>query len=99
MMSKHTHSRPSQPAPPAASSPRKPDAQRPDTTGTPAKSQAKPRLLAAPQRRLSSEEQFQLTQMRAYYLWEQAGRPDGDAARERFWFLAESEITPPPPGA
>jgi hypothetical protein len=53
--------------------------------------------MAAPPRRLASEEEFQLTQMRAYYLWEQAGRPDGDAAREHFWLQAESEIAAPLP--
>ena len=30
---------------------------------------------------------------RAYFLWEQAGRPDGDASR--FWFEAEREIGNP----
>ncbi|HUR53235.1 MAG TPA: DUF2934 domain-containing protein [Gemmataceae bacterium] len=30
---------------------------------------------------------------RAYYLWEQAGRPDGDGAE--FWFEAEREIGNP----
>lgn len=41
---------------------------------------------------VSPEERFRLIQIRAYGLWEQAGRPDGDAARERFWCDAESEI-------
>lgn len=40
----------------------------------------------------SDEEQFRLTQVRAYDLWEQAGKPDGDEARDRFWFEAESEM-------
>ncbi len=40
----------------------------------------------------SPEERFRLIQIRAYGLWEKAGRPDGDAARERFWCDAESEI-------
>jgi hypothetical protein len=40
----------------------------------------------------SAEERFRLIQMRAYELWEQAGRPGGDAARERCWCEAESEI-------
>jgi len=40
----------------------------------------------------SPEERFRLIQMHAYELWEQAGRPGGDAARERFWCEAESEI-------
>ena len=30
---------------------------------------------------------------RAYFLWEQAGRPDGDG--QRFWFQAQSEIGNP----
>ena len=41
---------------------------------------------------VSAEERFRLIQMRAYDLWEHAGRPGGDAARERFWCEAESEI-------
>ena len=41
---------------------------------------------------VSAEERFRLIQIRAYGLWEQAGRPGGDAARERFWCDAESEI-------
>jgi len=39
-----------------------------------------------------AEERFRLIQARAYALWEQAGKPDGDAARERFWREAEKEI-------
>jgi Protein of unknown function (DUF2934) len=30
--------------------------------------------------------------IRAHRLWEQAGKPDGDAAREQFWCEAEKEI-------
>ena len=41
---------------------------------------------------VSAEERSRLIQIRAYGLWEQAGRPGGDAARERFWCDAESEI-------
>jgi hypothetical protein len=41
---------------------------------------------------ISPEERFRLIQARAYGLWEQAGRPDGDAAREQFWCEAEAEI-------
>jgi hypothetical protein len=41
---------------------------------------------------VSPEERYRLIQIRAYDLWEQAGRPGGDAARERFWCEAESEI-------
>lgn len=48
---------------------------------------------AAPARKeVSAEERLQLIQLRAYSLWEQAGRPGGDAARERFWCQAEKEI-------
>jgi hypothetical protein len=39
-----------------------------------------------------AEERFRLIQARAYALWEQAGKPDGDAARQRFWCEAEKEI-------
>ena len=42
---------------------------------------------------ISTEERSRLIRERAYGLWEQAGRPDGDAARERFWCEAEAEIT------
>ena len=42
--------------------------------------------------KVSAEEQSQLTQIRAYGLWEQAGKPSGDAAREQFWCDAEKEI-------
>ena len=41
---------------------------------------------------VSPEERFRLIQICAYGLWEQAGRPGDDAARERFWCEAESEI-------
>jgi Protein of unknown function (DUF2934) len=41
---------------------------------------------------VGEEERFRLIQTRAYGLWEQAGKPDGDAARERFWREAEKEI-------
>ncbi len=48
---------------------------------------------AAPARQaLSAEERLRLIQLRAYDLWEQAGRPGGDEARERFWCEAEKEI-------
>jgi DUF2934 family protein len=40
----------------------------------------------------SAQESFRLIQMRAYDLWEQAGRPGGDAVREHLWYRAESEI-------
>jgi len=41
---------------------------------------------------INAEERFGLIQVRAYGLWEQAGRPGGDADRERFWCEAEKEI-------
>lgn len=31
--------------------------------------------------------------VRAYVLWERAGRPNDHAAQERFWFDAEKELT------
>jgi hypothetical protein len=31
-------------------------------------------------------------QVRAYTLWEQAGRPEGEGARNQFWFRAETEV-------
>jgi hypothetical protein len=42
--------------------------------------------------RLTPEQEFQLIQMRAYYLWQQAGSPVGDAARDRFWLQAQREV-------
>jgi Protein of unknown function (DUF2934) len=48
--------------------------------------------LAPAGQEVSPEVRFRLIQIRAYGLWEQAGRPGGDAARERFWCDAESEI-------
>ena len=48
---------------------------------------------SAPARQMvREEERSRLIQVRAYGLWEQAGKPDGDAARERFWREAEKEI-------
>ena len=41
---------------------------------------------------ISAEERSRLIHERAYGLWEQAGRPGGDADRERFWCEAEQEI-------
>jgi hypothetical protein len=35
---------------------------------------------------------FPQIQLRAYQLWEQAGRPGDDDARQRFWLEAENEI-------
>jgi hypothetical protein len=37
--------------------------------------------------------------IRAYALWEQAGKPDGDATREHFWREAEQEFTMSPEGS
>jgi hypothetical protein len=42
--------------------------------------------------KVSAEEQSRSIQVRAYGLWEQAGKPGGDAARERCWYEAEAEI-------
>ena len=41
------------------------------------------------------EEQFGLIQVCAYGLWEQAGKPNDDGSRERFWLEAEKAITAP----
>jgi hypothetical protein len=43
-------------------------------------------------RELSAEEQCRQIQIRAYGLWERAGKPGGDAASERFWYEAENRI-------
>ena len=40
----------------------------------------------------SPEERFHLVQVRAYCLWEQGGKPNDDASRERFWCEAEKAI-------
>ncbi len=40
----------------------------------------------------SDEERFRLIQVRAYRLWELAGKPAGDAAQERAWHAAEEEV-------
>ena len=42
--------------------------------------------------KLSEEKRARLIQVRAYELWEQGGKPDGNAASERFWCEAEKEI-------
>jgi hypothetical protein len=39
------------------------------------------------------EERFALIQVCAYGLWEQAGKPNDDESRERFWYEAEKKIT------
>lgn len=43
--------------------------------------------------KISEEERCRLIQVRAYELWEQAGKPDESSASERFWCEAEREIT------
>ena len=42
---------------------------------------------------ISDDERSRSIQVRAYDLWEQAGRPDGDADQVQFWCEAEREIT------
>jgi hypothetical protein len=44
---------------------------------------------------VGAEDRFQSIQVRAYGLWEEAGRPGDDAARERFWCEAEKEFLLP----
>jgi hypothetical protein len=44
----------------------------------------------SPNRPTASEE---LIRARAYYLWEQAGRPEGDGVQ--FWLEAEKELSNP----
>ena len=39
------------------------------------------------------DERFGLIQVYAYGLWEQAGKPNDDGSRERFWLEAEKAIT------
>jgi hypothetical protein len=42
------------------------------------------------------EERSGSIRLRAYDLWEQAGWPDGEADRVRFWCEAEKELTSAP---
>jgi hypothetical protein len=42
--------------------------------------------------KVGKEDRSQLIRDRAHALWEQSGKPDGDAAREGFWYEAEKEI-------
>lgn len=42
--------------------------------------------------KLSEEKRARLIQVRAYELWERGGKPDGNAASERFWCEAEKDI-------
>jgi hypothetical protein len=48
--------------------------------------------LAPASQNVDEYERSHLIQVRAYGLWEQAGKPDGDASRERFWCEAEKEL-------
>jgi hypothetical protein len=58
-----------------------------------AETRERPAEKSAPARqKVSEEERSRLIQDRAYVLWEKAGKPNGDAARDRFWFEAEKEI-------
>jgi hypothetical protein len=47
---------------------------------------------AAARHAIGAEMQSQLISVSAYGLWEKAGKPDGDEARQRFWSEAEQEI-------
>lgn len=58
----------------------------PDTSDGPA---GKP---ASCSQNVSAEQQSALIQIRAYGMWEKAGKPDGDANRERFWCAAEKDV-------
>ena len=40
---------------------------------------------------VSDDDRAGTLRVRAYKLWEQAGKPDGDAARVQFWCEAEKE--------
>ena len=40
----------------------------------------------------SHEARIKLIEIRAYGLWEQAGKPEGDAARDLFWNEAEKKV-------
>ena len=42
--------------------------------------------------KVSDEERSRLIHVGAYGLWEQAGKPEGDAAREQFWCEAEQHV-------
>lgn len=49
----------------------------------------KPALVAPT---INEEERCCLIRVRAYDLWEQAGKPDGHAVSQRFWCEAEQEV-------
>jgi hypothetical protein len=58
-----------------------------------AETRERPAEKPAPARqKVSEEERSRLIQDRAYGLWEQAGKPEGDAARQQFWCEAEKEV-------
>ena len=46
----------------------------------------------SPKVSLSQEERHKLIEVRAYELWERAGKPDGDEERIGFWCEAENAI-------
>jgi hypothetical protein len=48
---------------------------------------------APAKQKFSEEDRSRLIQVRAYGLWEEAGKLDGHENRERFWFDAEREIS------
>jgi hypothetical protein len=45
------------------------------------------------QQAASEEELFQRIQIHAYYLWENAGRPEGEEYKEHFWSEAEKQVS------
>ena len=68
---------------------------RTSTTSSSAPPAGRPKAGTTPdqaRKTLTDEEQFRLIQMRAYLLWEKAGKPAGDAAQNQFWFEAEKQV-------
>ncbi len=51
--------------------------------------------LAAHGGQVDDAERLKLIKASAYGLWEQAGKPDGDSERERFWTEAEKKVLAP----
>ncbi len=47
---------------------------------------------APARQKVNDEEQSRSIEVRAYGLWEQAGKPDSEESRERFWCEAEKEM-------
>ena len=45
--------------------------------------------------RASDEACTRMIEVRAYHLWEQAGKPDGVSARDHFWTEAEKTVVTP----